>query len=44
MTPSAPTALADSDDLTIFYIVEPPKYEIFACYLLASIRTHFLRV
>ena len=27
--------------LTIFYIVEPPDYEILACYLLASIRTHF---
>jgi hypothetical protein len=41
MTPSAPTALADTDDLTIFYIVEPPEYQIFACSLLASIRTHF---
>lgn len=27
--------------LTIFYIVEPPDYQIMACYLLASIRTRF---
>ena len=27
--------------LTIFYIVEPPDYQIMACTLLASIRTHF---
>lgn len=27
--------------LTFFYIVEPPEYEIMACTLLASIRTHF---
>lgn len=31
----------DAQDLTIFYIVEPPEYEILSCYLLASIRTHF---
>ncbi len=31
----------DTSDLTIFYIVEPPLYEIMACNLLASIRTHF---
>lgn len=31
----------DAGDLTIFYIVEPPEYEILACYLLASIREHF---
>lgn len=30
-----------TDELTIYYIVEPPEYEILACYLLASIRTHF---
>ena len=30
-----------TDDLTIYYIVEPPEYEIMACYLLASIRSHF---
>lgn len=33
--------MAKADGLTIFYIVEPPEYEIMACYLLASIRTHF---
>ena len=27
--------------LTFFYIVEPPDYQIMACTLLASIRTHF---
>ena len=27
--------------LTLFYIVEPPEYQIMACTLLASIRTHF---
>lgn len=31
----------DGQSLTIFYIVEPPEYEILACYLLASIREHF---
>ena len=30
-----------SPTLTIFYIVEPPEYEILACYLLASIRSQF---
>jgi len=34
-------AQPDINDLTIFYIVEPPDYEIMACNLLASIRTHF---
>lgn len=34
-------AVPDTNDLTIFYIVEPPEYEIMACNLLASIRTHF---
>ncbi|WP_422074380.1 hypothetical protein [Tranquillimonas rosea] len=29
--------------LTFFYIVEPPDYQILACTLLASIRTHFGR-
>jgi hypothetical protein len=33
--------MPDASDITIFYIVEPPEYEIMACYLLASIRTHF---
>jgi len=33
--------MPDANDLTIFYIVEPPEYEIMACSLLASIRTHF---
>lgn len=33
--------MSDTGDLTIFYIVEPPDYEIMACYLLASIRRHF---
>lgn len=33
--------MPDTSDLTIIYIVEPPDYEIMACYLLASIRTHF---
>lgn len=33
--------LTAQPSLTIFYIVEPPDYEILACYLLASIRTHF---
>ncbi|RVT85602.1 hypothetical protein DXV76_07565 [Rhodobacteraceae bacterium CCMM004] len=28
-------------DLTFAYIVEPPEYEIYACTLLASIRSHF---
>lgn len=28
-------------ELTFIYIVEPPEYDILACYLLASIRTHF---
>ena len=28
-------------DLTFVYIVEPPDYQIMACSLLASIRTHF---
>ncbi|WP_289042464.1 hypothetical protein [uncultured Aliiroseovarius sp.] len=32
---------SNTSDLTIFYIVEPPEYEIMACNLLASIRTHF---
>lgn len=30
-----------TDDLTIFYILEPPEYEILGCFLLASIREHF---
>ncbi|WP_299500143.1 hypothetical protein [uncultured Roseobacter sp.] len=36
-------AAVDGKDasLTIFYIVEPPEYEIMASYLLASIRTRF---
>ena len=34
-------AMPDAQDLTIIYIVEPPDYEIMACSLLASIRTHF---
>ena len=34
-------AATESPSLTIFYIVEPPDYEAMACYLLASIRTHF---
>ncbi len=29
------------EDFTFIYIVEPPEYDILACYLLASIRTHF---
>jgi len=33
--------MPDAQDLTIIYIVEPPEYEIMACSLLASIRTHF---
>ncbi len=33
--------MPDASDLTIFYIVEPPDYEIMACNLLASIRSHF---
>lgn len=33
--------MAETDDLTIFYIVEPPEYQFLACSLLASIRTHF---
>ena len=34
--------MSNSDpSLTIFYIVEPPEYEIMASYLLASIRTRF---
>jgi hypothetical protein len=33
--------MVDTNGLTIFYIVEPPDYEIMACYLLASIRKHF---
>jgi hypothetical protein len=34
--------VSNSDpSLTIFYIVEPPEYEIMASYLLASIRTRF---
>jgi hypothetical protein len=36
MTSPEAEAVADTDDLTIFYIVEPPEYQI-----LASIRTHF---
>ncbi len=33
--------VSETNDLTIFYIVEPPEYEIMACNLLASIRQHF---
>ena len=33
--------LPDAQNLTIFYIVEPPEYEVLSCYLLASIRSHF---
>ncbi len=33
--------MSDAGDLTVFYIVEPPDYQIFACHLLASLRTHF---
>lgn len=32
---------AAGDDLTFFYIVEPPDYQIYACTLLASIRSFF---
>ena len=41
MTSPGPEAVADTNDLTIFYIVEPPEYQILACSLLASNRTHF---
>ena len=30
-----------ADDFTFIYVVEPPEYDVLACYLLASIRTHF---
>jgi hypothetical protein len=43
MSAQTKTGVSDTDDLTIFYIVEPPKYEILACSLLASIREHFPR-
>lgn len=33
--------MSDPTDLTIFYIVEPPDYQVMACTLLASIRKHF---
>ncbi len=33
--------MSNGPELTIFYIVQPPKYEIMACNLLASIRKHF---
>lgn len=41
MTEPASGTGGGTGDLTIFYIVEPPDYQIFACSLLASIRTHF---
>jgi hypothetical protein len=38
------TARFEEDpSLTIFFIVEPPTYQNYACYLAASIRTHFPR-
>ncbi|WP_299349482.1 hypothetical protein [uncultured Shimia sp.] len=33
--------MSDTPELTIFFIVEPPDYEMMACNLLASIRKHF---
>ncbi|MEL7300733.1 MAG: hypothetical protein AAFM92_10150 [Pseudomonadota bacterium] len=41
MSAGADVAAQERSDLTIFYIVEPPEYEILACFLLASIREHF---
>ncbi|WP_237028977.1 hypothetical protein [Phaeobacter porticola] len=38
---SGPEAMEETSDLTIFYIVEPPDYQILACSLLASIRSCF---
>ena len=38
---STTDAMIRAEELTIFYIVEPPEYQNLACYLLASIRAHF---
>ncbi|AUQ68740.1 hypothetical protein [Phaeobacter inhibens] len=41
MTDSDAGVAGDPHDLTVFYIVEPPDYQILACSLLASIRANF---
>jgi hypothetical protein len=41
MTQTSPSNSDSRDDLTIFYVVEPPENQVVACSLLASIRSQF---